>query len=128
MIVTIIVKLLGYDNSCSFGNFPFELCGKHDIMPVESEVDFFDFFEQCPLLFFLLLETLNSFLLTSTPLFYMSLFSFQLSHYLLEFLDPFSISSDFDLEFGELFKRCRLIQIYGNLGFSQFNLVFRNQF
>jgi hypothetical protein len=45
MIVTIIVKLLGYDNNSSFGSFLFELCGKHDIMPVESEVDFFDFFE-----------------------------------------------------------------------------------
>jgi hypothetical protein len=109
MIVPIFMKLLGYDNSSSFSNFLFELCGKHDIMPIESEVYFSGLFEQCLLLFFLLLETLNPYLLTSTPLFYMGLFSLQLSHCLLEFLDPFSISYDFNLEFGELFRRCRLI-------------------
>jgi hypothetical protein len=114
MIVSIFMKLLGYDSSSSFGSFLFELCDKHNIMPIEYEVYFSKFFEQCPLLFFLLLETLNHFLLTSTPLFYMGILSLQLSHCLLEFLDPFSISSDFNLEFKELFRRCRLIQIYGN--------------
>jgi hypothetical protein len=127
MIVPIFMKLLRYDNNISFGSFLFEICGKHAIMPIESEVYFYEFFEQCPLLFFLLIETLNPFLLMRTPLFYMGIFSLKPSHCLLEFLDPFSISSDFNLEFGELFRRCRLIQIYGNLGFSQFNLVFRNQ-
>jgi hypothetical protein len=69
MIVEIFMKPLGYNHSSSFSIFLFELCGKHDIVPIESEVYFSEFFEQFPLLFFLLFETLNPFLLTSIPLF-----------------------------------------------------------
>jgi hypothetical protein len=70
MIVAIFMKPLGYNHSSSFSIFLFELCGKQDIVPIESEVYFSKFFEQRPLLFFLLFETLNPFLLMSIPLFY----------------------------------------------------------
>ena len=98
MIVAIFMKPLGYKHNSNFSIFLFELSGEHDIVPIESEVYFSEFFEQRPLLFFLLFETLNPFLLTSIKLFYLCLFFLQLSHYFLEFLDPFFISSDFNLE------------------------------
>jgi hypothetical protein len=121
------IKLLGYDNSTNLGNLLFDLCGEYDVMPMEFEIYFSELFDQFSLLCFLPLETLYLFLLHGTPLFYMSLLFLQLFHHILEFSDPFFISSDLYLEFGKLFCRYRLIQIYGNLRFSQFNLLSRSQ-
>jgi hypothetical protein len=121
------IKILGYDNNTSLGSLLFELCGEYDVMPIEFEIYFSELFEQCSYLSFIPLETLYLFLLPGTPLFYMSLLFLQLFHHILEFSNPFFISSDLNLEFGKLFCRCRIIQIYGNLRFFQFNLVSRSQ-
>jgi hypothetical protein len=47
----------------AFTIFVFELCGKYDVMPIEFEIYFSEFFEQFSVLSFLPLETLNPFLL-----------------------------------------------------------------
>jgi hypothetical protein len=64
---------LGYNHSSGFSISLFELCGKHDIVPIESEINLPKFFEKLPLLFLLLFKTLNPFLLMSIPLFYLHL-------------------------------------------------------
>jgi hypothetical protein len=64
---------LGYNHNSGFSISLFELCSKHDIVPLEYEINLPDFFEQCTLLFLLLFKTLNPFLLASIPFFYLRL-------------------------------------------------------